>query len=61
MPVSRKGYPAFPADDLLALVGRARAAGVEGPPINLEGYDRTYFYDPSGNRPELTEPKREPR
>lgn len=54
---ARKAHPALLVDDLPALVGALRHAGV---PVRddepLDGYLRVYVDDPFGNRIELLEP-----
>lgn len=54
---AKKAHPAFLVHGLRGLVTELRDAGVEiidDEP--LQGYDRTYVYDPFGNRIELMEP-----
>jgi catechol 2,3-dioxygenase-like lactoylglutathione lyase family enzyme len=53
---ARKAHPALVVDDLQALVGILREAGVEVVADALAGYDRVYVSDPFGNRLELMEP-----
>ncbi|WP_299206896.1 VOC family protein [uncultured Tateyamaria sp.] len=51
-----KAHPAFVVDDLSEMRGRCDAAGVacvDDQP--LEGFARTYVFDPFGNRIELME------
>jgi catechol 2,3-dioxygenase-like lactoylglutathione lyase family enzyme len=54
---ARKAHVALIVSDLVALVGRLRAAGVEIVDDEpLDDYERCYVYDPFGNRLELMEP-----
>jgi catechol 2,3-dioxygenase-like lactoylglutathione lyase family enzyme len=51
---ARKAHPAFLVENVRALTAKVAAAGYsvsEDEP--LAGYDRTYVYDPFGNRIEL--------
>jgi catechol 2,3-dioxygenase-like lactoylglutathione lyase family enzyme len=51
-----KAHPALLVDDLAAMEGRLRAAGVEPvADVGLEGHRRVYVSDPFGNRLELIE------
>ncbi len=51
---ARKAHPAFLVHDLDALVARCLNAGYSvASDEPLAGYDRTYVYDPFGNRIEL--------
>ena len=50
----RRAHPAFLIDDLDALIGRLRDAGVELQfDVPLPGYKRVHARDPFGNRIEL--------
>lgn len=54
---AKKAHPAFVVSDLKALRGKLESAGYtieDDQP--LEGFLRTYVYDPFGNRIELMEP-----
>lgn len=58
---ARKAHPAFLVEDLAALIGLLKRAGlrvVEDEP--LEGYHRVYADDPFGNRLELMEARQGP-
>jgi len=54
---AKKAHPAFVVSDIKALRARLESAGytVEDDQP-LEGFQRTYVYDPFGNRIELMEP-----
>jgi catechol 2,3-dioxygenase-like lactoylglutathione lyase family enzyme len=53
---ARKAHPALLVYDLAALVARCQAAGYEiKDDMPLAEYNRTYVYDPFGNRIELME------
>jgi catechol 2,3-dioxygenase-like lactoylglutathione lyase family enzyme len=53
---AKKAHPALLVHDLAALVARCRTAGCEvKDDAPLAGYNRTYVYDPFGNRLELME------
>ena len=56
-----KAHPAFVVEDLEALTGRLRSAGVVAEDDELlPGYRRSYVTDPFGNRLELMEPELRP-
>ena len=51
---ARKAHPGFVTDDLAAVAGRLRAAGIDvAPDESLPGVERAYVADPFGNRLEL--------
>jgi catechol 2,3-dioxygenase-like lactoylglutathione lyase family enzyme len=50
---ARKAHPALIVDDLQALAGRLRAAGVDVVEDPIGGVARIYVADPFGNRLEL--------
>jgi catechol 2,3-dioxygenase-like lactoylglutathione lyase family enzyme len=53
---AKKAHPALLVTDLAALMARCQAAGYEvKDDLPLAGYNRTYVYDPFGNRIELME------
>ena len=54
---AKKAHPAFVVSDLSALRARLESAGYSVEDDQpLEGFLRTYVYDPFGNRIELMEP-----
>ena len=54
---ARKAHPGLLVEDLDAMAGRLRAAGIDVDwDDDFPGYRRCYLHDPHGNRLELLEP-----
>lgn len=54
---ARKAHPAFLVSDLESLTARLQSAGYEcRSDREFPGYERTYVFDPFGNRLELLQP-----